>query len=117
MILLYTNWGSLGSRRAKTYFSENNKKFVEKNIQKFRLTEEELKYILSKCENGTEDIISTRSKVYKNMKGDVNDLTTTELIQLIQDHPNILRLPVILSDQMMFAGWDDEEVELASRMA
>ena len=44
MIVLYTNWGNVGSKRAKDYFTSSNKQFVEKNIKNTRLKEDEIKY-------------------------------------------------------------------------
>ena len=61
MVIIYTSPGCASCRKAKQWLKENNIEFVEKNIFTSLLNEDEIKYILSRSENGTEDIISVRS--------------------------------------------------------
>ena len=65
MIILYTSPGCASCRKAKQWLKDNEMTFVEKNIFTTLLKEEEIKYLLQRTENGTEDIISTRSN-FKN---------------------------------------------------
>ena len=58
MVIIYTSPGCASCRKAKQWLKENNIEFVEKNIFTSLLNEDEIKYILSRSENGTEDIIS-----------------------------------------------------------
>ena len=60
MIILYTSPGCASCRKAKQWLKDNQLPFVEKNIFTTMLKEDEIKYLLSRCENGTEDIISVR---------------------------------------------------------
>ena len=78
MVLLYTSPGCASCRKAKQWLKDNNIEFVEKNIFTTLLNKEEIKYILSRCENGTEDIISVRSKAFMALKKDINDLSLNE---------------------------------------
>ena len=80
MVLLYTSPGCASCRKAKQWLKDNNIEFVEKNIFTTLLNKEEIKYILSRCENGTEDIISVRSKAFMALKKDINDLSLNELV-------------------------------------
>ena len=48
------------------------------------LTTEELRNILALTENGTDDIISTRSKIFQKLNVDVEDLSISALIKLIE---------------------------------
>ena len=66
--------------------------------------------ILSYTENGTEDIISTRSKVFQKLNIDVDDLTIKELIQLISEYPNLLRRPIIMDNKRMQIGFNEDEI-------
>ena len=70
MIVIYTSFGCTSATKAKEWLTKNAMPFVEKNIQSTSLEKEEIKYLLQRCPNGTEDIISTRSKAYKNMEKD-----------------------------------------------
>ena len=73
MIILYTSPGCASCRKAKQWLKDNDMKFIEKNIFTTLLKEDEIKYLLQRTENGTEDIISTRSKAFQELHRDVDD--------------------------------------------
>ena len=60
------------------------------------LTRKELQHILSLTENGTDDIISTRSKIFQKLNLDVESLSISELLRLIEENQSLLRRPIIL---------------------
>lgn len=110
MVIIYTSPGCASCRKAKQWLKDNQIEFVEKNIFTTLLNEEEIKYILSRCENGTEDIISVRSKAFQSLKEDINDLSMNELVTLIQKNPSILKRPIMLSKRSLVVGYDDDEI-------
>ncbi|MBM6831557.1 Spx/MgsR family RNA polymerase-binding regulatory protein [Faecalicoccus acidiformans] len=110
MVIIYTSPGCASCRKAKQWLKDNQIEFVEKNIFTTLLDEEEIKYILSRCENGTEDIISVRSKAFQSLKEDINDLSMNELVALIQNNPSILKRPIMLSKRSIVVGYDDDEI-------
>ena len=55
--------------------------------------------ILAFTENGTEDIISTRSKVFQKLDADVDELSVSKLDYLISKNPGLLRRPIILDNK------------------
>lgn len=112
MVIIYTSPGCASCRKAKQWLKENNIEFVEKNIFTSLLNESEIKYILSRCENGTEDIISVRSKAFQALSKDIDDLSTKELVDLIQKNPSILKRPIMLSKKSLVVGYDDDEITM-----
>lgn len=110
MVIIYTSPGCASCRKAKQWLKDNQIEFKEKNIFTTILDENEIKYILSRCENGTEDIISVRSKVFQSLKKDINDLSMKELVTLIQKNPSILKRPIMLSKKSLVVGYDDDEI-------
>ena len=110
MILLYTSPGCASCRKAKQWLKDNNLPFVEKNIFTTLLKEDEIKYLLKRTENGTEDIISTRSKVFQEMNVDLDDLSLNELVKFIRENPSILKRPIILNEKNLVVGYDDDEI-------
>ena len=70
----------------------------------------EIKNILRMTENGTEDIISKRSKAYQSLKIDVDDLPMTELYELIRKTPGLLRRPIIIDDKRLQIGYNEDEI-------
>ena len=109
-VLFYTSPGCASCRKAKRWLEDNHINFVEKNIFSNLLSEAEIKYLLSRCENGTDDIISTRSKAYVSLKADIDDMSLTQLTRFIQRNPSVLKRPITLSERNMVVGYDDDEI-------
>lgn len=110
MIILYTSPGCASCRKAKQWLKDNDMKFVEKNIFTTLLKEEEIKYLLQRSENGTEDIISTRSKAFQNLNRDLEDISVKELIEIIRENPSILKRPIMINESSFVVGYDDDEI-------
>ena len=70
MIVIYTSEGCSSCRKAKQYMKDNHLKFIEKNINKETLKEDEVRYLLKRTENGTQDLISSRSRIIKESEVD-----------------------------------------------
>lgn len=110
MIILYTSPGCASCRKAKQWLKDNELPFVEKNIFTTLLKEDEIKYLLQRSENGTADLISTRSKVFQSMDKDIDDLSIKELVNLIQQNPSIMKRPIIINENNFVVGYDDDEI-------
>ena len=65
MIRIYVSPSCSSCRKVLKWFDEQEIPYVQINIFARPLTEDELKDMLMKSENGTEDIISTRSNIIK----------------------------------------------------
>lgn len=110
MILIYTSFGCTSATKAKQWLDENQLPYVEKNIQNTLLNKDEIKYILTRCPNGTEDIISKRSKAYKCLNNRLDDLSTNDLVEFIQKNPTVLKRPIIINEDHFVVGFDDDEI-------
>ncbi|HGH7884537.1 TPA: Spx/MgsR family RNA polymerase-binding regulatory protein [Streptococcus agalactiae] len=97
-------------RKARAWLSKHEVAFEEHNIITSPLNKEELLQILSFTENGTEDIISTRSKVFQKLAIDVDELSTSSLMELISENPSLLRRPIILDKKRMQIGFNEDEI-------
>jgi len=111
MVKIYTSPGSVSSRKAKSWFKTHDIPFEEKNIFKTTLDESEVKEMLVKSENGTDDLISRRSKIMRSINIDLDDMSLSELIRFIQANPSILRRPIMVDDRHIQAGYNSEEIE------
>lgn len=74
------------------------------------ISAEDLKEILAKTENGTEDIISTRSKVFQKLAVDLDTISLDDLIELVKEYPNLLRRPIIMDERRMQIGFNEDEI-------
>ena len=69
--------------------------------------------ILYKTDNGAEDIISTRSKVFKNKeKVDFETMKPAELVVFIQENPTVLKRPIIVDERKIQVGYNAEEITI-----
>lgn len=111
MIVLYSSPGCASCRKVRQWLKDRNLKFIEKNIFTTILSEKEIKLLLMRSENGTEDIISKRSKVMQESQLDLEELSMNELIVFIQRHPSILKRPIIMNEKSFLVGYDEEEID------
>lgn len=110
MIVVYTSPGCASCRKVKQWLKERDLKFVEKNIFSTVLNENEIKHLLTRSENGTEDIISKRSKIVQEQNIDFDEMTLNELVRFIQQNPSVLKRPIILNEKSFLVGYDEEEI-------
>ncbi|MER2002796.1 MAG: transcriptional regulator Spx [Enterococcus casseliflavus] len=110
MISLYTTPSCTSCRKARAWLTENELPFKERNIFSDPLNSDELMEILSLTKNGTEDIISTRSKVYQKLDIDLEELKLEELLSLIEKYPNLLKRPIILDENKLQVGYNEEDI-------
>src|SRR6056297_1697100 len=89
MITLYTSSSCSSCRKAKKWLDNNKIPYKE---------------------NGFEDIISTRSKVFKDSQIEPDSMKFSELANFIIDNPTILKRPIIINDQIMQTGYNKDEI-------
>lgn len=111
MIVIYTSPGCASCRKVKQWLKDRDLAYVEKNIFSTLLNENEIKHLLMRSENGTDDIISKRSKIIQESKIDVEDMSVKELVRFVQLNPSILKRPIILNEQSFQVGYDEEEID------
>lgn len=104
MVTLFLSPSCTSCRKARAWLMKHEVNFEEHNIITSPLSRDELMAILSFTENGTEDIISTRSKVFQKLNIDVEELSISDLIDLIAENPSLLRRPIIM-DKKKNANW------------
>jgi len=111
MIVIYTSPGCASCRKVKSWLKTHDLEFIEKNIFTTLLSRKEIQHILTKTENGFEDIISKRSKIIQENKVDFDSMSTNELVDFIIENPSVLRRPLIISEKIFQVGYDSEEID------
>jgi regulatory protein spx len=111
MIVVYTSPGCASCRKVKQWLKERNLPYIEKNIFTTLLNETEIRHLLMRSENGSEDIISKRSKIIQQNAIDLDDMTISELVHFIQENPSVLKRPIILNERNFQVGYDEEEID------
>ena len=98
------------TRKAKQWFVKQDIYFMERNILKDPLTVSELQGILRMTVDGTDEIISTRSKIYKDLDLDIEALPLQELLELIHQHPRLLRSPIMVDEKRLQVGYHEDDI-------
>jgi len=110
MVNIYTTPSCTSCRKAKAWLEEHHIAYNERNILSSPLTEDEIKSILLMTEEGTDEIISTNSKTYQELKVNIESLSLHELYKLIIENPKILRRPIIQDEKRLQVGYNEEEI-------
>ncbi len=110
MVRIYTTPSCSSCKKVKAWLTEQEIPFVEKNIFVSALNEKELTEILSLTENGTDDIISKRSRIIKENNIDIDSMSVKELIKFIKENPSVLKRPIILDDKKFQVGYNPDEI-------
>lgn len=98
------------TRKARQWFKDQDISFVERNILKNPLTVNELQWILRMTVDGTDEIISTRSKIYKDLNLDMDAIPLQELLELIHQYPRLLRSPIIMDEKRLQVGYHEDDI-------
>ena len=110
MVTIYTSPSCTSCRKAKAWFEKQEIAYVERNIFADPLTIDEIKGILRMTEEGTDEIISEKTKTFQEININIDHLSTKELYQTIREYPGILRRPLILDEKRLQVGYNEEEI-------
>jgi regulatory protein spx len=110
LVNLFTTPSCGSCRKAKAWFEEHQIDYIERNIIADPLTIDEIKSILRLTEEGTDEIISTNSKVFQELNVDIESLPLNELYKLIMNNPKMLRRPIIQDEKRLQVGYNEDEI-------
>ena len=110
MVTLYTSPSCTSCRKARAWLEEHNIPFEERNIFSNPLNVDEIKQILQMTEDGPEEIISKRSKIFQDLDIDLDELPLQKLYTLIQKNPGLLRRPIMMDSKRLQVGYNEDEI-------
>lgn len=110
MVTLYTSPSCTSCRKAKVWLQTHEIDFTERNLFAEPLSIDEIKGILQMTEDGTEEIISTRSKAFQRLQLDIEDLSLNQLYDLISRDPSLLRRPILMDEKRLQVGYNEDEI-------
>ena len=110
MVDLYVSPSCTSCRKARAWLEKHNIPFAERNIFSEPLTKKELLKILRMTENGTEEIISTRSRTFQQLRINLDAFSIDQLLDLVEKNPSLLRRPIIMDDRRLQVGYNEDEI-------
>lgn len=110
MVHLYFHTNDPSKRKAVKWLAEHDVDINQRNIENDPLTEAEIKHLLTLSIDGTDELISKRSKFTKALNMDPDQMTINQLTAAILKTPRILKNPIIFDKKKITAGFDLEKI-------
>lgn len=102
----YTYPSCTSCRRTKSWLNNQGVDFNEQHLFRETPTADELRRILSLTTQGIDEILAKRSKEYKTLDVDVEDLSLSEFLDLVIEKPKLLRRPILTNGEKLVIGYD-----------
>ncbi|MFC2948881.1 transcriptional regulator Spx [Virgibacillus sediminis] len=110
MVTLFVTPSCTSCRKARKWLQANDIDFAERNILSESLTLPEIMEIFRLTDNGTEDLISTRTEWFEKNIDHLDGMHLTDLYCFIQDNPSILRSPIIHDGKRLMVGFNEFQI-------
>lgn len=110
MVTLFSSPSCTSCRKAKQWLEDHNIPYIERNLNKNPINANEVKEMLRLTEDGTEELISTRSKIFSKLEVNLDDISINTLIDLIVEYPSLLKRPIIMDDRRIQVGYNEDEI-------
>lgn len=105
-IFIKSSCGS--SRMAKKWLNQFHIDYKEENIS--RMTRDELIHIVSLSEFGFEELMVGKTARATNARAFIMELSFGEAIDFLLENPTILRSPLIVAENKLQIGYNDQEM-------
>lgn len=110
-ITFFTYPSCTSCRKAKAWLAENGVAYKERHLFKNPPSAEELLEIIKMTTNGLEEILSTRSQKFKNLDVDIEDMTVSELLELLSEDPRLLKRPILTDGENVIIGYNQSAMK------
>ncbi|MFU2163387.1 transcriptional regulator Spx [Streptococcus pluranimalium] len=110
MIKIYTISSCTSCKKAKTWLNAHRLPYKEQNLGKETLTKQEILAILAKTESGIESIVSSKNRYAKALNCNIEELPLSQVIDLIQENPRILKSPILIDDKRLQVGYKEDDI-------
>ncbi len=95
-------------RRTKAWLKSQDIAFKEQHLFRDTPNTEELKRILSLTTNGIDEILAKRSKEFKKLSINVDEMSVNEFLELVMEKPKLLRRPILTDGEKLVVGYNVE---------
>ncbi len=110
-VVFYTYPSCTSCRKAKAWLAEQGVTYEERHLYKDPPTSDELKDIITKTHNGTEEILSTRSHYFKSLNMDIEDMKLNDFLDFLAKEPKLLKRPILTDGDNIVIGYNKDALE------
>lgn len=109
-VKVYTSSSNVSCRKAISWLEKYEIPYIEKNLSSEQLTTEEFNEILSMTYEGTDEILSKKSNVFKKLTIDFESISLNQFYNIVLEYPGLLRLPILMDDIRLQIGYSKDEI-------
>ena len=110
MIKIYTVSSCTSCKKAKNWLNAHQLTYNEHNLGKEAITKEEILDILMKTENVVASIVSSKNRYAKSLDCDIEELSVSEVIDIITANPRILKSPILIDEKRLQVGYKEDDI-------
>lgn len=106
--LLYNSCTSC--RKTEDVLKDADVEYEKREYFKDRFTVDELRSLLASVGLTASDVISKRSRVYKERNLEKANLSDDEILELMVEEPTLLRRPIVINDGKVVVGHNEAKL-------
>ncbi|WP_339062271.1 Spx/MgsR family RNA polymerase-binding regulatory protein [Tepidibacillus marianensis] len=110
-VVFFTYPSCTSCRKTKAWLTEKGVTYEERHLFKNPPSVSELTEILKRTLNGTDELLSTRSQLFKSLNVDIEDLKVSELLDLLSKDPRLLKRPIVIDQESVVIGYNKPALE------
>jgi len=110
-VTFFTYPSCTSCRKAKAWLQENGISYEERHLFRNPPSSDELMDIMKKTTSGADEILSRRSQTFKNLDVDINDMTVSELLEMLSDDPRLLKRPILTDGENVIIGYNSDAMK------
>ncbi|GMC03051.1 arsenate reductase [Enterococcus thailandicus] len=97
--------------KAKKWLENHRLAYQFIDLEKTALSIQDAKELCSFKEVQATQLFATWSEAFLKMQVDLSNLQNSQLISLCREHTEVLRRPLIIIDDVLFIGYDEQLLE------
>jgi len=98
-------------RKTDAWLKDSGADYVSRDYFRDRFSRDELTRILNDARLPVRDVLSTRSKVYKDNQSEIDGLSDDALLGRMIDEPTLLRRPIVIGAGGAIVGHNPKRLE------
>ena len=106
--LLYNSCTSC--RKAEDLLKQSGEPYEKREFFKDRFTAQELGALLGSVDLRPSEVISTRSRAYKERNLAEAELTDSQILDLMVEEPTLLRRPIVIKGDRAVVGYNESKL-------
>jgi Spx/MgsR family transcriptional regulator len=107
MIKAYVYTSCTSCRKTDDVLKQSGVSYQRREFFRERFSRDELKDLLASAGLTPRDVLSRRSRVYKERQLESADLTDDQLLDLMVEEPTLLRRPIVIGGARVIVGHNE----------